>query len=152
MIRRPPRSTLFPYTTLFRSPAREQRRVRRLRLREVPDGAGCEVEPPHRAGVSTRRGHAVARGGASYTRDEPRRSPLEHLIEPGALRLAQRGESSSHRHGIARQRPRLVDRAFGCDQPHQVRASTERPNRHTPPDHFPPGREIPPPPKPLSPP
>src|SRR2546430_13013497 len=28
MIRRPPRSTLFPYTTLFRSPARDQRRAR----------------------------------------------------------------------------------------------------------------------------
>src|SRR5258708_4709646 len=27
MIRRPPRSTLFPYTTLFRSPARPQLRV-----------------------------------------------------------------------------------------------------------------------------
>src|SRR5260370_30883662 len=26
MIRRPPRSTLFPYTTLFRSPARKRRR------------------------------------------------------------------------------------------------------------------------------
>src|SRR4030043_1614093 len=31
MIRRPPRSTLFPYTTLFRSP----RRVRRYRVRFV---------------------------------------------------------------------------------------------------------------------
>src|SRR2546429_989167 len=29
MIRRPPRSTLFPYTTLFRSPARACLRVRR---------------------------------------------------------------------------------------------------------------------------
>src|SRR2546430_6532866 len=28
MIRRPPRSTLFPYTTLFRSPARRQRQHR----------------------------------------------------------------------------------------------------------------------------
>src|SRR5260370_29896056 len=28
MIRRPPRSTLFPYTTLFRSPARARRRER----------------------------------------------------------------------------------------------------------------------------
>src|ERR1017187_10657087 len=28
MIRRPPRSTLFPYTTLFRSPARRRRRAR----------------------------------------------------------------------------------------------------------------------------
>src|SRR2546425_9149531 len=32
MIRRPPRSTLFPYTTLFRSPLRELReRLRQLR-------------------------------------------------------------------------------------------------------------------------
>src|SRR2546425_9409300 len=29
MIRRPPRSTLFPYTTLFRSPQRHERRDRR---------------------------------------------------------------------------------------------------------------------------
>src|SRR2546423_6162020 len=29
MIRRPPRSTLFPYTTLFRSPSASKRRVRR---------------------------------------------------------------------------------------------------------------------------
>src|SRR3712207_9074115 len=33
MIRRPPRSTLFPYTTLFRSPRRERRRARRRRDR-----------------------------------------------------------------------------------------------------------------------
>src|SRR2546425_9226837 len=33
MIRRPPRSTLFPYTTLFRSSAHSARRRRRARLR-----------------------------------------------------------------------------------------------------------------------
>src|SRR3712207_7799343 len=32
MIRRPPRSTLFPYTTLFRSPGRDLRRPARLLL------------------------------------------------------------------------------------------------------------------------
>src|SRR5258706_2946748 len=38
MIRRPPRSTLFPYTTLFRSDRAERRRlVRRLRLRRGGD-------------------------------------------------------------------------------------------------------------------
>src|SRR5258705_2838272 len=31
MIRRPPRSTLFPYTTLFRSPASERQRLAALR-------------------------------------------------------------------------------------------------------------------------
>src|SRR2546430_3896930 len=41
MIRRPPRSTLFPYTTLFRSRAR----VRRLGAR----GAAGEAEHPHPA-------------------------------------------------------------------------------------------------------
>src|SRR6266403_4923491 len=36
MIRRPPRSTLFPYTTLFRSPRR-----RRTRPRAVPSPSPC---------------------------------------------------------------------------------------------------------------
>src|SRR5256885_12582448 len=39
MIRRPPRSTLFPYTTLFRSPVMQRRR---LSLREQR-GVGGEV-------------------------------------------------------------------------------------------------------------
>src|SRR5258708_11660396 len=46
MIRRPPRSTLFPYTTLFRSPRPDfldsRRRSAYGRLRKVPrDRAGC---------------------------------------------------------------------------------------------------------------
>src|SRR5690349_23685546 len=48
MIRRPPRSTLFPYTTLFRSdPARLSRAVRRR--------AGLHDVLPQRAGRSGRR-------------------------------------------------------------------------------------------------
>src|SRR2546427_8795724 len=35
MIRRPPRSTLFPYTTLFRSERRAERRQRELELLEL---------------------------------------------------------------------------------------------------------------------
>src|SRR5438874_12680348 len=51
MIRRPPRSTLFPYTTLFRSPpasarGRPLRRSRGLGLGQVPD-ALFPVEHPH---------------------------------------------------------------------------------------------------------
>src|SRR3712207_8733012 len=50
MIRRPPRSTLFPYTTLFRSPFSHHRARRRL------DGRGVvvEVERP----LSVRDAHA----------------------------------------------------------------------------------------------
>src|SRR2546421_7181458 len=55
MIRRPPRSTLFPYTTLFRSLVRklgmlrpvrgEELRPARPRLRAAPAHAGGEVLP-----------------------------------------------------------------------------------------------------------
>src|SRR5258708_13739746 len=40
MIRRPPRSTLFPYTTLFRSPAKwgPVQKVQLADLRDVPKG------------------------------------------------------------------------------------------------------------------
>src|SRR5438046_8003891 len=41
MIRRPPRSTLFPYTTLFRS--------RLVRLADFEDGASAGIEDHHRA-------------------------------------------------------------------------------------------------------
>src|SRR2546430_11213989 len=48
MIRRPPRSTLFPYTTLFRSPAHLPRHVPRSRgadgaVRAVQRAEGCDV-------------------------------------------------------------------------------------------------------------
>src|SRR2546427_13095511 len=68
MIRRPPRSTLFPYTTLFRSlsralgdsdlgvprdvPVARPRRDRRLRLSRVPAREGVQ---PRNAGDPARR-------------------------------------------------------------------------------------------------
>src|SRR2546422_6851652 len=53
MIRRPPRSTLFPYTTLFRSPLGEQPQHFEL--------AGAEPfeRPPHREGRVDRRAKAA---------------------------------------------------------------------------------------------
>src|SRR5438445_8088787 len=68
MIRRPPRSTLFPYTTLFRSSGCAPE----LSLRDRP--AAARLRPPHRA-----RGH---RPGAAAVLDEhrPARSE-EHTSE-----------------------------------------------------------------------
>src|SRR2546422_2679225 len=46
MIRRPPRSTLFPYTTLFRSGAEAAKRtppIRRMLEMGVPVGAGTDA-------------------------------------------------------------------------------------------------------------
>src|SRR2546426_3724463 len=50
MIRRPPRSTLFPYTTLFRSPFDVERLVRKLAaaargVREERSDAALDVDP-----------------------------------------------------------------------------------------------------------
>src|SRR3712207_7350293 len=58
MIRRPPRSTLFPYTTLFRSA-----HARRLRPDQRPPAGGQPVRPPARAGGGGGRRPAVDTGG-----------------------------------------------------------------------------------------
>src|SRR3712207_7541831 len=69
MIRRPPRSTLFPYTTLFRSPPRPRGDRRRGALRRADTGP---------AGAPDRRGlrPSAGRGGAA----DPGRSE-EHTSE-----------------------------------------------------------------------
>src|SRR3712207_7089214 len=73
MIRRPPRSTLFPYTTLFRSARR-------------PAGRGGRAEQPGLGGPRRRRsGRRPAPPGG-----EP--GPL-----PGARRRARRGDRKSTR-------------------------------------------------------
>src|SRR2546426_7017420 len=70
MIRRPPRSTLFPYTTLFRSPSpraarrRPADRTRRTRVR-YPHG-------PHR-----RPGHCPRQGRTDEPRSEEHTSELQ---------------------------------------------------------------------------
>src|SRR5712675_649098 len=48
MIRRPPRSTLFPYTTLFRSPGRRPSRA--ARYSAVDDGGAGALERDPRPG------------------------------------------------------------------------------------------------------
>src|SRR3712207_8288550 len=80
MIRRPPRSTLFPYTTLFRS-AREQRF---LSQRELADKAGLnhntvwriETSGPTEVHPRTirRLGEALSVDPASLTPKEDRKS------------------------------------------------------------------------------
>src|SRR5256885_9289701 len=71
MIRRPPRSTLFPYTTLFRSStvrklieervqAKRSRRHAR-QCRNGPEAAGVDVRVEGEAGLSCRRAAAPDR-------------------------------------------------------------------------------------------
>src|SRR6266702_6870804 len=58
MIRRPPRSTLFPYTTLFRSRHRRERCTRRIR--RARSRRGCRRSEEHTSELQS-RGHLVCR-------------------------------------------------------------------------------------------
>src|SRR3712207_8843370 len=68
MIRRPPRSTLFPYTTLFRSEARVSEAGREL---ERPDAVlvddGVEVEIADVPVLAQPRGEAAERRSEEHT-------------------------------------------------------------------------------------
>src|SRR5260221_8665271 len=82
MIRRPPRSTLFPYTTLFRS---------RPKPRLVQDAGGCSVADP---GVDL-VGHGVGELEVGYGLDSRQFTPVEELgvdvvNQPGATVAAGR--------------------------------------------------------------
>src|SRR3712207_7384624 len=72
MIRRPPRSTLFPYTTLFRSHLVGP-------TCQSPCGVPAARAPPG-PGNRSRRGHSPARSAVPWSSAEPRRSE-EHTSE-----------------------------------------------------------------------
>src|SRR2546426_6480440 len=74
MIRRPPRSTLFPYTTLFRSPARPRLPVDRVGLE------GTRL-PPRAGGGRARRQRRRARRGPRGSEDrKSTRLNSSHLV------------------------------------------------------------------------
>src|SRR3990172_7272857 len=96
MIRRPPRSTLFPYTTLFRSPARRVRRGRDPRLPVAARRRALQpLAPPRRGGrpphgdprhrCSGGRDHRLlrARDGARRLAQELRRVGVPALLREG---------------------------------------------------------------------
>src|SRR5437660_4200738 len=86
MIRRPPRSTLFPYTTLFRSRLARRRRGPLPRPRPLPRGvarhppadrlrrAGRRPLPPSRRARQRRAGRALAALGRAADRGARRRA------------------------------------------------------------------------------
>src|SRR2546425_5677276 len=84
MIRRPPRSTLFPYTTLFRSPARAPRRghprLEGTRDQEDRDRRGVDlVAEVRRLGPGARRRLWQAPDHQHRRRSEEHTSELQSL-------------------------------------------------------------------------
>src|SRR2546423_7240653 len=98
MIRRPPRSTLFPYTTLFRSHGADDPAKRAARLR-APGVARHEENEADRGGRRVKRGRHRERS-RTHRRDREGRSE-EHTSELQSLaylvcRLLL--EKKKHRH------------------------------------------------------
>src|SRR2546426_5934194 len=93
MIRRPPRSTLFPYTTLFRSHRAAQPGVegdRRLHGGEDPDGAGRDAKkrsPQDRKSTRLNSSHLVISYAVfclkKKNQAELRRNPVQTAVEVG---------------------------------------------------------------------
>src|SRR2546422_1866034 len=85
MIRRPPRSTLFPYTTLFRSPT-SRPRVRKLRPDALPP------EEPRRA----------ARDACRHRREIHRRTVFDGFRADGGRSEEHTSELQSRLHLVCR--------------------------------------------------
>src|SRR3989441_8682816 len=103
MIRRPPRSTLFPYTTLFRSLSQLSTQARLGMLPRLEESTGHVPGPrvgrarpagqedasaPHDEGDGRRDGVAVD-GEAAAPAAPPRASLLAHDREPAAAGAAE---------------------------------------------------------------
>src|SRR3712207_7897696 len=150
MIRRPPRSTLFPYTTLFRSHALEELpRVHRVHAGKRAEGTG-------------------EGGELGETCERPRHQlhAAQHLLRPGLHGRGQRSEEhtselQSRQYLVCRlllekkNQPRSTQRF--ADSPHlpnRPHLPPPRPSRPPPPPHPaapPPSPPRPPPPPPSAP-
>src|SRR3712207_7230285 len=87
MIRRPPRSTLFPYTTLFRSLERHQRIEAQILQRPIRRQGARRCDPEHGADLGA---HEVEQRALAV----PGRQRREALLERGADRKSTRLNSS----------------------------------------------------------
>src|SRR2546426_8177739 len=95
MIRRPPRSTLFPYTTLFRSPLRQTapRGCRSIETRTDSSAAnGCRRRRRH---VLTRP--ADSKGPISELRSEEHTSELQSPCNLVCRLLLEKKKNTEHR-------------------------------------------------------
>src|SRR3712207_8152475 len=87
MIRRPPRSTLFPYTTLFRS------RVGRARGPDAPGGLHAVPPDPQRSRRRRRSDAGRVREGVAGAEELSGGLPVHDLADRKSTRL-----NSSHAH------------------------------------------------------
>src|SRR3989454_1398282 len=126
MIRRPPRSTLFPYTTLFRSDLDPRHRADGHRiqpLREVAD-VGGDDQPPARALVADElRGEPLALRDAPHLWGDRALAGGEHLRDAGHTRLPSPVLAGSGSKGVISARSRrapLSYRQLACGRRYRI--------------------------------
>src|SRR2546429_2564806 len=85
MIRRPPRSTLFPYTTLFRS-----------RFSRYPRSAGQLAEPDRLRGKSTGAEQSAFHGPPKQFRSEEHTSELQSRLHLVCRLLLEKKKQNLH--------------------------------------------------------
>src|SRR5258708_19889481 len=99
MIRRPPRSTLFPYTTLFRSIAVTGQPVRSYRKSILDSVSKCTVPFPGIEAMSMAREWHSALANAIQNRSEEHTSELQspdHLVSLLLLEKKNKSQLPSH--------------------------------------------------------
>src|SRR2546430_12546810 len=89
MIRRPPRSTLFPYTTLFRSDVRGQPRAGARGLSHVPEVHSARVTRPLARVTLALLAGALLTGAAAASRSEEHTSELQSQSNLGCRFLLE---------------------------------------------------------------
>src|SRR5690348_18016627 len=97
MIRRPPRSTLFPYTTLFRSGV-EGQVIRRAALAALLLAGACTTSHPHKVVVGARADHDLVRmrSGACAGRSEEHTSELQSPVHLVCRLLLEKKKKTTH--------------------------------------------------------
>src|SRR3712207_4803815 len=119
MIRRPPRSTLFPYTTLFRSFQAFQHRLQRL-------SAGQDLLPRQLVGPARRAGAEVGEPDAPVEQRPVFFGPVEPLGYP--RRVEHAPEPVAGVGVVVPRGPRPQGRVVAAE--HEAQAGTEQVLRH----------------------
>src|SRR2546421_9129642 len=97
MIRRPPRSTLFPYTTLFRSQIKDEKTYRKLRKHGETKEKSARIA---NASAGTSRRKVAAKGGqdGSYERSEEHTSELQSQSDLVCRLLLEKKKTHNAQH------------------------------------------------------
>src|SRR2546422_6985985 len=99
MIRRPPRSTLFPYTTLFRSTVRSGRPSPSTSPIEIgPEGSTGTLSFKRMEATSMSRGEA---GGSGSSRSEEHTSELQSRLHLVCRLLLEKKKKDTRDHSAA---------------------------------------------------